>query len=237
MNIKKLIMTALVAMLIVGPAMAQSRYNDRTRPQQRQTTYRSTPTESTYTRTNSSGNEVYYGLRLGLSLATVNSDVPRWDGATSRAGVNFGGVLGVQFVRDVPLYFETGLFYTQKGGRRDKDDAVGKVHFNLNYLEVPLLLKYSIEAYDDLSFQPFAGGFLALGVGGHVKRYDERITKLSFSDEYFKRFDGGLRIGCGVQYQVLYLDLAYEFGLANIGRDDFEGTHTGCFYINAGVNF
>lgn len=236
MGVKKLLIMVSASLIVAAPSMAQGRYNNQQRPQQRQE-YKSNSGSTTYTRTNSNGNEVYYGLRLGLGLSTVNSDVPRWDGSTSRAGLNVGGVLGVQFIRDTPLFFETGLFYTQKGGRRDKGDDIGKVHFNLNYLEVPLLIKYSIEAYDDLAFQPFVGGFVALGVGGRVKRYDEREIELSFSDNYFKRFDGGIRIGCGVQYQMLYLDLSYEFGLANIGRDEFEGTHTGCFYINAGVNF
>lgn len=227
---KKIFMLAAIAGLIIS-TNASAQYYGGGRPQENE--YHN----STYTKTSNSGTDIYYGFRLGLGLSTLNSDVDRWDGPTSRAGVNVGAVFGVQLTRVAPVYFETGLYYTQKGGRRDKNDDIGEVHFNLNYLEVPLLIKYNFDLSNDISIQPLLGGYLAVGVGGTVKRYDEKIKEESFSDDYFKRFDGGIRIGCGIQYQILYGDIAYEWGLANIGRDDFESTHNGAFYINVGVNF
>lgn len=180
-------------------------------------------------------NEIYYGLRLGLALGTVNSDDPMLDGGSMQAGLNIGGIIGFQLSPSAPVYLETGLFYTEKGGKGYYDKK--KFTFDLNYLEVPIVVKYKYEIDDDLSIQPFAGGYLALGVGGKMKNYGERTASSSFSDDYFKRFDGGLRLGCGVEYQMLYADLAYDFGLSNISHDIFESSHNGCFYINCGVNF
>lgn len=178
---------------------------------------------------------VYYGLRLGLAVASVNSDDAQLNGSSAQAGLNVGAVIGFQLAQDFPVFLESGLFYTQKGGKGNFEGK--KFTYDLNYLEVPILVKYKYSLDDDLSIQPFAGGYLALGVSGKVKDYGERSTCSSFSDDFFKRFDGGLRIGCGLEYQMLYVDAAYEFGLANICHSDFESSHNGCFYLNAGVNF
>jgi len=178
---------------------------------------------------------VYYGLRLGLAVANVSSDDPQLNGSSAQAGLNVGAVIGFQLADDFPVFLESGLYYTQKGGKGN--DTGKKFTYDLNYLEVPILVKYKYSFDDDLSIQPFGGGYLALGVSGKVKNYDERSAFSSFSEDFFKRFDGGLRIGCGLEYQMLYVDVAYEFGLANICHSEFESSHNGCFYINAGVNF
>ena len=53
----------------------------------------------------------------------------------------------------------------------------------------------------------------------------------------FSRFDGGLRLGCGIEYEFLYGELAYDIGLANISHDYFDTSHTGAFFVTIGVNF
>lgn len=178
---------------------------------------------------------IYYGLRLGLALATVNSDDDELDGGGMQAGLNVGALIGFQLSPTAPVYLETGLYYTEKGGKGYVDGK--KFTYDLNYLEMPILIKYKYDLDSDMSVQPFAGGYLAMGVGGKVKNYGDRQTSSSFSSDYFKRFDGGLRFGCGFEYQIIYAEMAYEFGLANICHSDFESSHNGCFYINCGVNF
>lgn len=36
---------------------------------------------------------------------------------------------------------------------------------------------------------------------------------------------------------MMYLEASYDMGLANVGKDDFEDTHTGTFNLTFGVNF
>lgn len=178
---------------------------------------------------------IYYGLRLGLAVGSVHSDDPRLDGGSSQSGLNFGGVVGIQLSPTTPVCLETGLFYTEKGGKGVIDGV--KFTFDLNYLEIPILVKYKYELDDNFSVQPFGGGYIAFGIGGKVKNYKERESCSSFSSDYFKRFDGGLRIGCGLEYSMIYAEAAYEFGLANICHSDFDSSRNGCLYINCGVNF
>ena len=110
-----------------------------------------------------------------------------------------------------------------------------KVKCRLSYLQVPVVVKYSLDLIDDLYLQPFLGGYMALGLGGKMKYYGEQKSESSYNA--VDRFDGGLRIGCGLEYQMLYAEAGFDFGIANIGDSDFDGVHTRSFFINVGVNF
>lgn len=220
----KRLITALFALALTVPMLAQyGRYPGRPV---------TPPTTSGY-RFNS--NDIYYGLRLGAAISTVNSDDPRLDGGNAKTGLNVGVVAGYQLSPVSPIYLETGLYYTEKGGKGTYEGK--KFTYNLNYLELPLLLKYAAPFADRGTIQPFLGGYLACGIAGKVKDYGNRQAFSSFDDDYFNRFDGGLRIGCGVQYDIIYAEAAYELGLANICHDTFDVSHNSGFYLNCGVNF
>ncbi|MCD8202727.1 MAG: PorT family protein [Prevotella sp.] len=179
--------------------------------------------------------DAYYGFRIGPSFSTVHSGIPELDANSSQTGLTLALLTGIPLTNKVPLYFELGLMYTEKGGKQKWEGD--KLVYNLNYLEIPLVIKYVYEIGSDFSIQPMFGGYLACGVGGKTKNYDARTVVHSFSKDMYRRFDGGLRIGCGVGFNVAYVDLVYDIGLANICHDSFESTHNGCLYIDFGVNF
>ena len=179
--------------------------------------------------------DVYFGLRLGLGLATVNSDDHRLDGGSIQPGLNAGAVVGFQLGYHSPVYLETGILYAAKGGEGTHNGS--KFTYGLDYLEFPLVMKYEIGLVPGFSVQPFFGGFVAVGVGGKIKDFDNRKAYSSFDDDGFQRFDAGLRLGCGLQFDHLYGELGYDIGLANISRDYFDTSHTGMFFATIGVNF
>ena len=224
----KRIMIAMLSLMLTLPMMAQ--YG---RPRN----YGSTYGRSSYTRPTYRHNPVnsYVGFRIGGAFSTVNSDDKYLDGGTMRSGLNIGVVAGFQVAPHAPIYFETGLSYVEKGGKGSYDGS--KFTYNLDYLEVPLLLKYDCRVDRDLSIQPFIGGYLAAGVGGKIKDFGHRQAYSSFDDDAFQRFDGGIKLGCGVQFNYLYAELGYDFGLANISRDYFDDAHTGSLFATIGINF
>lgn len=180
----------------------------------------------------------YYGFRLGMALGTVNSDSPYLDGNKVRTGLNVGFVIGTQLTARAPLYFESGLYYIEKGGKSTYNG--NKFSYALDYLEVPLLIKYKYNVDQDFSIQPFMGGYLSCGVAGKIKDFANREAYSSYDsdvDQHFRRFDGGLRLGCGVGFDMLYVEASYDIGLANVGNDDFDDTRTGSFNLTFGVNF
>ena len=188
-------------------------------------------------RYNHNDTERYYGLRLGLNIASMSSDETNFD-MDSRTGLSFGGVYGFQLANHTPLWLEAGLYYSEKGGKTHWVDNMGnseKVKMRLSYLQLPVVVKYSFDVVDDLYVQPFFGGYFALGIAGQIKEYGERKSYSSFDE--MNRFDGGLRLGCGVEYQMLYAELGFDFGLTNISKSDFEAVRTRNLFINVGVNF
>lgn len=213
MNVKRTILLLLTAVSVL-PALAQ---------------YGSARERSRYDHHNT---ERYYGLRLGLNIASLASDIVDLD-MDARTGFAVGGVYGMQLVNSTPLWFETGLFYSEKGGRTDHPSD--EVKCRLSYLQVPVVVKYSFDVLDDLYIQPFLGGYLALGIGGKTKNYATRESTASF--DRVNRFDGGLRFGCGVEYKMLYGELGLDLGLTNISKGDFESVRTRNIYFNIGVNF
>ena len=106
-------------------------------------------------------------------------------------------------------------------------------------MEVPLVLKYQCKVDRDIAITPFLGGYLACGVSGKIKDFGIREAYSSFSSSpySFERFDGGLRLGCGISYDLLYADIGYDIGLANISHDDFDTSHNGALILTVGVNF
>lgn len=178
---------------------------------------------------------LYYGIRLGWALGAISSDVQGVEAGTLRSGLHLGGVVGIQLSSEHPVYLESGLSYVEKGG---KGDLKGMKHtYSLKYLLLPVVVKYRYELDDAFSIQPFLGGYLATGIGGKIRNYAELESRSAFSGEDFRRFDGGLRLGCGFEYQIMYAEACFDFGLANISRNDFASSHTRCLYFNLGVNF
>ncbi|MBP7767641.1 MAG: PorT family protein [Prevotella sp.] len=234
---KKLIVVA-AAMLSTLTAAAQYYPDGRPIPPSKRGSYYGTKSSYSNPWRTSHYNNTYYGFRIGLNVATVNSDAPVLDANDAKTGLDVGFVIGTQLTRTAPLFFETGLSYTEKGGKSDYQG--GKFTYSLNYLEMPLLLKYKYYAGPDVSIEPFLGGYLAVGVSGKIKDYGERQAYSSFDSDdpgSFQRFDGGLRLGCGVSFQMLYLGISYDIGLANVGHSDFDDTRTGTLNLNVGVNF
>lgn len=235
---KKVLLSLIAVMLVVVPASAQFYPDGRPIPPSKRGNYRYAHRDNRY---RDHGNcqyaDTYYGFRMGLGIGTVNSDSKYLDGSDAKTGLNVGFAIGTR-IAPVPLYFESGLYYTEKGGKSKIDGS--KFTYGLDYLEVPLVFKYKIFASPDVSIEPFMGGFLSCGVAGKIKDFNQREAYHSFDsdiDPHFHRFDGGVRLGCGASFQMLYVEASYDIGLANVGNDDFDDTHTGCFNLTIGLNF
>lgn len=125
--------------------------------------------------------------------------------------------------------------YVEKGGKNLYDGK--KKTYSLRYLELPIVVKYGFQVNEHFSVQPLAGGYFALGIGGKIKEYADLKVMHSFSKHKFKHFDGGLRFGCGVTYDLFYADLTYDLGLANICHDEFDTSHNRSLSLSFGVNF
>lgn len=229
---KKTIILAMLSLLTVMPIQAQSHRHSRY--------YNSRTGRLDYSRNHHSNywnNDAYVGFRLGPAFTTVNSDDKYLDGSSVKTGLNVGVAAGFALMPRGPLYLESGLYYTEKGGKGNVGGD--KFTYNLDYLEMPVVMKYMIDIDRYCSIQPFLGGYFACGVGGKIKDFGERAAYNSFSDNpySFKRIDAGLRTGCGIQCDMFYAEISYDLGLANICNDDFDTSKNGALMLTLGLNF
>ncbi len=178
----------------------------------------------------------YFGFRIGGDLAHISSsDAVHSCGRRMR--LNIGFAYGKGLSSSTPVYIETGLAYVAKGGRKKVDGY--KYDYNLDYLEIPLVVKYMYTTGSGFGFHIFFGGFFSCGIAGSIKDYQWEASYSSFDgrDGAFRRFDAGLRFGVAASYELFYLEFAYDLGLANISHDSFRSAHTRGAILNIGVNF
>ena len=182
---------------------------------------------------NLSESSLYYGIRLGMNFANLTGDAPDLG---TKVGLNFGGTVGLRLSDTAPVFLESGLYYTGYGASKDKNSI------SLNYLELPILIKYGVQLNDDIALLPFVGPTFRYGLFGGKWKTSGAGKVDSFGDHKFKRADMGIKLGCGAEYNKLYAELGYQFGITNIAdwplaNGDDASAHNGAFFFNVGVNF
>ena len=181
---------------------------------------------------------LYYGVRIGMTGATLSGDAVEVKDLGSKVGLTMAGVIGLRISSTAPVFLESGLYYTERGAK------------NIGYtnLEVPLLIKYGIKASDDIAILPFVGPYFARACWGETKsalnkNAEGKETKVGTFDEKkawtggLSRLNMGFKIGCGAEYNKLYLEVGYQIGVTNIAKQDDLTIRSNAFVANFGVNF
>lgn len=178
-------------------------------------------------------NNLYGGIKFGLVGSHISDGSGDLKATGVKSGITLGAAAGFSFSPSAA--FETGLYYVEKGGVSNATG--GKITYDLDYLELPLLLKINIFSRNRAVIQPYAGAYLGLGVGGKVKDYRISQSGSSFNDTDFRRGDSGLAFGCGVTWSFLYAGIGYEYGLADISDSGFGERHNRALTLTVGLAF
>ncbi|MBR3009809.1 MAG: PorT family protein [Prevotella sp.] len=178
---------------------------------------------------------LYYGVRIGMNGATLSGDI---DGLGTKVGLNIAGIIGLHISKTAPVFLESGLYYTERGGKKDK------ISVGYNNIEIPLLVKYGFKASDGIAVLPFLGPTFSYAISGKTKQAGvSGIEKVGTFDEK-KAFTGGLKranmgfkLGCGAEFNNIYLEGGYQFGITDVCKLDEASIHSNAFFLNFGVNF
>lgn len=176
---------------------------------------------------------LYYGLRVGANFSSLTGDYA-WNPSGTKTGMNLAGIIGFRLSPDVPLFLESGVWYTQRGAKKEKNSA------SFNYLEVPVLMKYGVEVADGLAVLPFFGPYFSFNISGKYKYHEVAETVLTQEiSKHYKIADMGFKLGCGAEWNMLYLELGYQFGAYNLAKknDLAQVARTSNLFFNVGVNF
>ena len=163
------------------------------------------------------------GLKAGLNLANLSGDdIENTDAKTSFA---FGGFFCYQFS---PMFaVQPEVYYSMKGAtqKMDFEGETVDITYSLDYIEIPLLVKFMIPIKDS-KVKPtiFVGPHLAINTTAKVKaefqgQSEEQDLEDVKSTEFGLQFGGG--IGFPVGKGELGIDIRYILGLSTI--DDSAG--------------
>lgn len=173
-----------------------------------------------------------YGCKAGLNLAqhyAPNADESEYEvGTGMRPGLIAGAWLDLRVLPQFALGYE--LLYSQKGSREEirvkkiQDDlgvwtvldkpAVMNVDYNLDYLEIPVLLKVKTLEAGALSMEAIAGTAFSYRIRGHHKLegtvylpiagtsdFDEMHLAQTSKLKYVNRFDYSMVYGTALHYK------------------------------------
>ena len=184
-----------------------------------------------------------FGVKGGFSASGMNLDVLP---DTTMEPI-FGYNAGVFFIVGKGLFsFQPEIMFQRKGAQKNDLGSDWYQQFNMNYIDVPLLLRISVnlkvaELYFNLG--PYVGYF----VSGTLKErtYDESTSswvesseKYDFDKDITGRWDAGVVMGVGVRLLMVIFEVRYNTGLVNIAStDEYNSSKNKYLNISLGVQF
>lgn len=174
------------------------------------------------------------GVGVGMNVNSISNAKDAFDAEdgtdiSSKIGFNAGLKADYFFTNNV--YLGTGLMFNQKGIKgdySDPDDPEYKYSekVTLNYLEIPLHIGYRHPVSNNVAIFGEVGPYFAYAVSGKVK-YDPsdpddetNLFKIKddAGDKIYKRFDAGIGIHAGVEFNKFQIKVGYDFGLTNLNK-------------------
>jgi hypothetical protein len=197
-----------------------------------------------------------FGIRAGLSSARLRGDaVSNLDNLLSvadgmfTAGSRKGFFAGAYASIPVSELFsvEPALYYTQKGYDLKGNLAVKAIDFlgagahaqlNLNYIDVPVVLKANING-----FQVFAGPQVSYLANADLKTTASilgvnLLNKKLDATNQFNRWDASVTGGVGYEFaNGVNLTAAYDHGLSKVDANKSMNSYNQSFKIGVGLRF
>jgi len=155
------------------------------------------------------------GLKAGGNWATLITDYDLGDNVTLSGG--FIGGLSFGFGGGDVFEFGPEILFTQKGLRAAVGDSYSKLQ--LNYIEMPLLFKWSFGAPSNvvrpsIFTGPYGSFLLAMNTKSDIDGVED--SESLEIDSTVNRFDAGMILGAGVGVKVgpgrFILDLRWSVG-------------------------
>lgn len=156
------------------------------------------------------------GVRAGLELSYIRVTGEYVYGTTNpRTGFRLGVSDQVLLWRGIPLYVETGVHFSSRGGR------FNGVSFRPMYMQIPLLATWRFRLGERVSIRPYAGVCYDVGIGGKA-RTSEGWDDLFGSSGFIRRSDLTLRAGAEVSWRRICLSAGFDAGSLNLIRPEYQ---------------
>ena len=144
--------------------------------------------------------EYHYGIVAGQNIATIKTP------GTSSQDVITGWMVGLamQVVWPEGFAVQPEILYSQKGCITED-----RIQYNMDYVEVPVKLKYRLYLADIKPFA-FVSPYFAYAI-----KITPQGDKINDSDQIYK-FDAGIGVGAGFDIWNAQLSFRYSWGFAQV---------------------
>lgn len=174
---------------------------------------------------------VKFGVKGGLNISSLGD----YEHVIAHEDAELDEKLGLYAGAFAQFYFsknfglETGLFYTQLGGRDKENDwnEQFKVTANPAYLQLPVSAFYRFNLTPKLAFYPSFGLYAGYGLSGKFKVKGtvgsvDVGTENDYFDNFARKFDAGITVGVNFQYSKFLLGVGYDQGFLRVNKDKSE---------------
>ena len=177
-----------------------------------------------------------WGVKGGLTAAKINLDLQ-----DNLSGDHIFGAHGGVFFKfgEGIVSFQPEVMFIQKGVHVSDNQSDDYAETKMNYLEVPLLARTSLDLKAVEIYFHF-GGYTAYMLS---KKESIKLSDDPDGDSYdvkdCNNFDGGVIIGGGIKVLSLVFEVRYGHGLANVCKDTDTYQESKNQYVNLslGVQF
>jgi hypothetical protein len=140
--------------------------------------------------------KISYEISTGLSLASYSKDKEDQECSPTRAGFISGLAFNIKTGKHWAI--QPGINYVQKGGSEQDSTSPTKYSTTLNYLELPVNIRYSQRERCFFGF----GLFVSYGLSGNIKARDgdaagEVKVKFGDAEDELKPVETGINIFMG----------------------------------------
>ncbi len=155
--------------------------------------------------------EGYFGIKGGLTLSNLYIDENDLDTEDRRVGFHAG--LFSQFMFTEAIGIQPEILYTTKGSEADYLGAINQtVSFNIDYIDIPVLLVLRPLEMLEIYAGPYAGILLNSDVG-----FEGTIEgETDLDRDHFETFDAGLVGGIALNFGGFKVGARYNLGLREI---------------------
>lgn len=171
------------------------------------------------------------GFKAGLNLADVrnaNGGIDLPSGVTQEPRVGGTGGVWLRYALAPAVGLQAEALYAQKGTRIAfrGDGESGEIRLELDYVEIPVLLRVSPDAGSGLGLGLYGGGAYAVKVREALTVVSGGESQTTTGSDSYAPSDAGVVAGLDVSVGNVGIDLRYTHGLLDLRNDVPEGTES-----------
>lgn len=179
-----------------------------------------------------------FGIKGGTNIAEFSfKDNGTNINQESINGFTFGAVLEIGLGGNI--FLQPEAVFIQKGSKVQVLNEDNKV--NVNYLDIPVLLKMKIINSNVFNVNLLAGPSLGLALNGEETMGGQTIDVNFGGENGLKRFDLGINAGGGIAANLgsigIFGDVRYLFGVSNISEENNREIKNKGLNLSVGLMF